>query len=492
MTTELRNNASTRASRGFIFWILLMTILAAGFRMYHLDAASLWVDELNTVRALGDIGGINNSKVFGYLATGLGLWSYGARPTDIPREAPEKWKSMGINEWSMRLPAALIGIIGVPILAFASRRLLGTRVAGILALFLAVAPWHIYWSQASRFYTQQFIFFNLSLIWYYRATAESSWRFMLAALVAMVLAFLTQPPALVIVAVFALDWLIALVRHDPVRLGLFGWCGAVVSLAVCAGVFVPDLLNRTEQWTQFSGGLYQSPWKLILGSAFMVGPAVMLFAALSAWGVMSSTNRLRYYLVLAAIVPPIAFALVSLKYYVGLRYAFVSLYAWLALAAIGVDRMYEAMRPHLGRLAAAAPMLLLLIAMGLMNFDYYRGGMGYHTRWRDAFAFVAEHRGPEELVATEHPMIGKYYLEDPAVINIPREEELDSVAQPLWIVTEKEDAVRGRLRAWLDGKASLKETFDLRIDPPFSSVRVYYYLPRREDDPQGAFTSPNG
>jgi hypothetical protein len=478
MTPGHVHNEAKNTSRSFLLWLLVMTVLAGGFRLYHLGSASLWVDELNTVRVCADFGGTNMSKLLGYVPTAVGLWLCGANPFEIPVGAPELWRSMGVDEWSMRIASALIGIVSVPLLGLASRRLLGARVAGIMALLLAIAPWHIYWSQASRFYTQQFLFYNLSLLWYFSATEQTSRRRMVGAMVFMVLAFLSQPPALVICFVFALDWLAGLLRRRPVRLAPFGWICAVVALAVCAGVLALDVERKPEDWTQFVGDTHQVPWTMILGSAYMIGPAVILFALLPAWRRVVEGNRLSIYLLLAGVVPPLAFAIMSSQSYVGLRYAFVSLYAWLALAAIGIDQIHQVLRERLGRAVAAAPLAVLLASMLLMAYGYYTTGAGFHTRWRDAFDYVARHREPTDRVACARTLVGRYYLEDASVEKMPKtSDQLTASNHPTWIVMEAEDAIRERVRPWLNDVAELKAVFDVRVVAPYSSVRVYRYAP---------------
>jgi len=464
------------------FWLCLVmvTTLAAGLRIHNLDRASFWVDELNTVRGVADLSGMHKSKVFGYVPTALGLWAYGVNPSDIPIEAPEKWQSMGINEWTCRLPSALIGILTIPLLGLACCRLLGPRVASILMLLLAVAPWHIYWSQASRFYTQQFLFYNICLIWYFIATRDASRMRMAWSLAVLLLAFLSQPPALVIAAVFALDWLWGLVRRQPVRWGVFGWVGAIVTLVICAAVLSLDVSRNPSQWSQFAGDHYNTVRTMILGTVFMVGPAVVMFGLVSVWGRLRRGDRLVTFLLLAAVTPPIVYAIVSIRSYVGLRYAFVCVFGWLALAAIGIDRTYAVLRQRLGVVTATVPGALVLVSMAWTNYGYYTSGVGYHTRWRDAFAYVAAHRQPGDKVACPKPMVGRYYLQDAAVQVMPHSrDQLVALDSPTWLVDETDDVIRGKVHSWMNDVTELKAYFDVRVVQPHSSVKVFRFDPAR-------------
>jgi len=472
----------TRAGRAFYLWLLVITVFGGGLRVYNLGSTSLLFDELFTVRDCARYGAsppLHRCKVLGYMPTSVALWAQGISPTTISAYEPDTWRSQGITETRIRLASVLIGIVTIPLLGIVSCGIIGARAACLMALLLAVAPWHIYWSQTGRFYAAQFLFYNLALIWYLTATRERSRVRMVGAMACMILAFLTQPPALVIVAIFAADWLLGLVLKRPVRLGVFGWTCAVVALALCYGSLQANISDAPEGWTQFAGDLYQSPARLILGTVYLVDPGVCIFAILSGWWLLSRERGLAAYLLLGALVPTLVFACVSLRNYVALRYMFVCLYAWLALAAIGADQLFQTLRPRVGRMLALAPLALLLIAMMLVDYSYFTSGGGFHPRWRDAFAYVSSHRKPAEAVATD-PFIGRYYLEDADVQFAPENgEDLEAFDKPVWVVIRAQEPIRGRRFEWLDDLSELKAYFDLRVAQPYSSVRVYYYDPAR-------------
>lgn len=461
-------------------WILIVlgcTLLAAALRLYRLGAASFWVDECNTVRATMMLPEVNRSKVLGYVPTAMGLRLFGVPLKRELADQIHRWQALGISEFRTRLASCLIGILSVPLLTLASRRLLGPRAAAWLGLLLAIAPWHIYWSQAARFYTQQFLFYNLALIAYFVATAERRRGLLAAAMACVLLAFLSQPPALVIVGVFAIDWLAGWLRGEPVRLGRFGWAAGAVMLGLCAAALGLDMLQRTEQWTQFVHDQYQTPAKILLGTAYMTTPAVVLLALMTVL-TRDEAPRRRLYLLAAALLPPLAFAGISLVAYVGLRYAFVSLYAWLALAALGIERVETLLARQGCRVLAWAPGLVIAAVLAMFDYGYYTAGYGFHPRWREAFAYVREHRQAGQAVAT-HQHVGFYYLQDAGVRLFPRSpDQLATLTRPTWIVVEVSDAIGGHRHVWLDDYADLRAYYDTRVIQPVSSVRVYYYQPR--------------
>jgi hypothetical protein len=336
----------------------------------------------------------------------------------------------------------------------------------------------VYWSQASRFYTQQFLFYNLALIYFFKATESGSRRGILSAMLCVVLAFLTQPPALIIGIVFAVDWVAGLLRRRPIRLGAFGWLTGLAAVALCAAVLAVDVYSDPGDWSKFGDQHYQTPLKMLLGTAYMVTPVVMVFAVLVGVYLLRVRPRLAVYLVAAAVVPPVVFALLSMRSYVGLRYAFVCLFAWLCMAALAADHVYQALRPRLGRATALAPLGIVLVAMLVMDYTYFTSGYHFHPRWRDAFEYVNERRQPGDAVmAAEY--LGKYYLQDAEVIHLPREsQELSDLNRPAWIVLEADCVISGHRRPWIDEQLPLKAYFEMHgLGPHGSSINVYRYEP---------------
>ncbi len=212
----------------------------------------------------------------------------------------------------------------------------------------------------------------------------------------------------------------------------------------------------------------------------MVGPAVTIFSVMAGWTLMRSDRRLAIYLSLAAGVPILAMACISLGSYTGLRYSFVSLYAWLALCAIGAVELYRLIRPRMGAIIAMAPLALIMIAMMLTNLGYFSTGTGFHPRWREAIAYVAEHRQATDLVAV-YPLMGRYYLETQDVRFLPETpEELDSFGRTTWLITRAKQPIEGRSQQWLDQVADLRAYFEQRIVQPSTTLHVYRYTPTVE------------
>ncbi|MFW6059411.1 MAG: hypothetical protein ACODAQ_04480 [Phycisphaeraceae bacterium] len=483
---------SPRASVGprFIVWLLVLTALAAGLRLPGLGTWSLWEDELYSVRsALSEHTSLARQPAYAPIKWGIDAGG-GATDEVIPPHTRERtadgyppaddWRAAGIEAFNMRIVPALIGIISVPLLTFFSVRLLGVGGAAVLGLLLVLSPWHVFWSQASRFYAQQFLFYNLALIFYFTATQRgSTLRFLLAAVV-LVVAMLTQPPALLIGLVFAGDFLWGVLRREPPRIPLAGWLLLAVAIVVMAYLVLRFITGGGfEYWASLDG--HSAP-TIVLGVIYRNHPIIAAAAGLAALALWRRAPRLVPYLAMGAVLPALVMVVLALMpdLYAHTRYTFIVHYSWLALAALGLAQLYEAIQPRLGRFAALTPVALVITPLMLSLFVYYTVGYGNRARWGEALAYIQEHRQADEDVASERRMIATYYLETTELTEFPLDREaLEALDRPTWLVMLMGSARVEMRFPHIHYNAELREYFDVRVLQPYSSVRVYYYDPAR-------------
>jgi len=475
-----------------LFWLglLSITLLAGGMRLFDLSKHSLWEDELYTIRSSAFQNNWQLSKQFGYIPTTLSLAADGVDVSEITWDNVSQWKAMGVNTFNTRIGPCLVGILTIPLLALAGRRLFGDRTTLILALLLAVSPWHLFWSQAARFYTMQFLFYNLALIWYFRTAAERSNRLAVLAGLAIIMAYLSQPPALLISLVLAADVVLCLLRKDPIRLTIFGWAAGIIAVLLCAGVQVYDMKFSGDNWGAW-GKLEGHKWHIIAASMLLRnGPVIVALAGLSALALLRTRTRLTVYLLAAAGLPVLALMALTFKqdFYVHERYTFIVHFAWLALAAMGLGAVWEAaIKQSLGSLLAATATAAVVASMLWTDLTYYTHGHGNRRRWNEAFAYVQQHRQPGQDVAalsSKTTPIARYYLETDELVpyhEFPTSpEKLNALNNPTWLVLPAVSATRGELYPWMNDMADLKTYYDLRILQPFSSVRVYLHTPTEQ------------
>ncbi|HEX7009070.1 MAG TPA: glycosyltransferase family 39 protein [Phycisphaeraceae bacterium] len=483
--------SSTRSShtqKAFLAALAGLTLLAAGLRLYRIDVPSLWVDELFTMDATARMAqGDWGVRPLAFVPSLIGLWVQGVDAAALPIHGYEQWRQMGVTPGAIRLPYALIGIVSVPLLAWASQRLIGQRAALMLALLLAVSPWHVWMSQTARFYVQQFLFYNLALVAYLLAVqrrAHPAWGVMA---VCVALAFGTQPTSLMLMGVFGLEALLARLRGESLGWGRLGTAALAMAVAACLGLGLYGFFHTPTRYTEFEGS-QQSLLGLLLATPYLADVAIAALAGLTAIAMATRQPRLCACLALGGLLPIVTFAaLGALGADVHLRYTFVGLFCWLMLAAIGLDQLWQALRPRLGVTLAAAPAGMVLASLALSNYGYFTGGCGYRPPWRDTFAYVAAHRQAGEAVAgpaIAH-QLARYYLQDPDVVIMRTGRMLEDLAatdRPTWVVLQTYSSTGGRIHDWVHQAGRLEAHFTTRILQPYSAVSVYYYQPGSADD----------
>ncbi len=126
---------------GLPLWVAVLTVVGLALRLFRLGDAPLWVDEVQTARAIARPWGPMLSATLAqahppvYYA-GLKAWTeiFGATPT------------------SLRLPGAVIGAATVPVAAAAARRLGGSGAARWAAVLVAISPFLVQHSREARQY----------------------------------------------------------------------------------------------------------------------------------------------------------------------------------------------------------------------------------------------------------------------------------------------------------------------------------------------------
>lgn len=130
------------------FWLWVIVLVGAGLRLYGLDFQSLWVDEglqyfVATKDSVSEI--VTQTNSF---------------HPPLSFVINHAFLQMGESELYLRLPSALFGIASLPVFYILARKLTSGREAVLGVLVLAVSPFHIWYSQEGRMYSQ-LVFFSL-------------------------------------------------------------------------------------------------------------------------------------------------------------------------------------------------------------------------------------------------------------------------------------------------------------------------------------------
>jgi len=116
----------------------------------------------------------------------------------------------GLDDFSIRLPAALFGSLSILLLFLVGKEILGVRAALFQAFFLAVSPWHFHYSRVA-FRVILFPFFLLLALWLWTKAIKRPTLLPVAA-AAFVLAAYTYSSARVFVPLFLLGLILVFFR----------------------------------------------------------------------------------------------------------------------------------------------------------------------------------------------------------------------------------------------------------------------------------------
>jgi hypothetical protein len=390
-------------------WLSLLgaTAVALALRLHDLGVWSLWVDEAHTWRdATMPLGGEN-----GFLRSDRAL--YPLTFLAIRGLLAVDW--IGGDEYSLRLPFVLIGVLTVPLLGICGRRLVGSHAAVLAAWFLALNPWHVFWSQNARGYVLTCCFAAVASNRACAYAASGRTRDMVATMAAIGLGAVSHPTAALLAA-----GIVAFLGLR--RLERWHRRSALVVVAVVA-VVAALLPLAVQAWSPFQGFLRAKDEPSLLHflqtSAFFFRPLLLLAAVAGIWFARGSLGRDRLLLLGGLAVVPFVVLLVigGQLAKVTARYAICTLpvLTWLAALAcvqVGALAAGPAMRRRGRRLAAALPLPLLLVGdCGQQLVAYYTTQHGERARWREALHFAQQRAAgaPVRVLTVNEPTV-IYYL----------------------------------------------------------------------------------
>src|SRR6266478_5921113 len=132
--------------------LVLVSLLALALRLYQIDRESFWLDEAFSYWAASNSSEDiifrqetrDDNPPFYYLV--LHYWM----------------KMLGESDWAIRFLSAIFGVLAIPIVFQLGKQLFNDHFGLIAALFLAVSPFHIQYSQEARSYSLYFFLTSLS------------------------------------------------------------------------------------------------------------------------------------------------------------------------------------------------------------------------------------------------------------------------------------------------------------------------------------------
>lgn len=83
-------------------------------------------------------------------------------------------KILGLNEWAVRLPSAILGSLTVLIVYFLTKKWFDLKVALVASALLAISPWHLHFSRGG-WETNAATFFMVLGVWLFFKALKNSW-----------------------------------------------------------------------------------------------------------------------------------------------------------------------------------------------------------------------------------------------------------------------------------------------------------------------------
>ena len=387
-------------------WLMLLGIvcIALALRLYKLGEWSLWVDEAHTWRDVTiPLGEFFNSARRWYPLSYLGL-----------RGLLESGVLPGESEYWLRMPFALFGIVTVPLLALVGNQLVGRRAALLGALFLAINPWHIYWSQNARAYVLVIFFVVVSVGLFLRGVRNRSYWSMGSSFLVMLVAGAFHFTALALLPVYVAYGLLA--RGLTVRRAWVLGIATVILVPV-----LPFLLELLPPFQHFQKAKPQaSLWHLVQTLAFYFRLPLICASGLGIWLLLQKRLEGRaLFLTCWGLIPVFVLAVVGASLVkVTARYALTALPAMILLSGYASVRMADVLAAGLGRGSWAsrllpATILPLILCLDMASYDYlyFKVQHGDRGRYREASTFIEEESGPNPaavLTVNQRSML--YYL----------------------------------------------------------------------------------
>jgi len=220
----------SQAIRADTFAVTVMTLAGAVLRVYRIDSAEMWTDEMTGViwSGWGILQFFEVSKEYGVLHFPLLTWIMKGLIA-----------ALGHGELTYRLVGLVPGTLAIPAIYVMGRELLTREVGLVAALMLTVSTTGLFVSQEAWDYGLVLLLVVLSALTFFRAWRQDRWRdWLLAGLCLLLCFYMHLFDALVVGALFLVYGLSLMVPSQDRLEWRQRWRGAIKPMVVGAGLAV--------------------------------------------------------------------------------------------------------------------------------------------------------------------------------------------------------------------------------------------------------------
>lgn len=460
--------------------LLILLLLAAwAWRLYGLEAQSLWRDEVDSLRfATRDFSLV--LAAFTRPGENGPLYYLLLRP----------WLAwMGRSEYALRWTSAWAGVLALPLIFAWGRRLFSPAVGLVAVLLLAVNPYHLWYSQEARMYAVLVVLTMLALWRFAQAMDRGKWWRWAIWLALTTVCFYIHVLSVLLVPM-QIIWLLLVPRWRR------RWTSYLAALAL---LILPYLPLAWWQWalltdTDFNTGFAFISFPRMLLTLFIaqmegIAPRPgawifnpIIFLLLVALLYTRLWLRARLLTLTWWLVPPLGVFLISLFSPVFTdRYLIWTLPAMLLLLAVGAY--------VLGKHQRWLAVVVVVVLVGVQLWSGWRQvTVPIKSDFRSAAAYVNAKRQPRDVTIFLMPYIrhtyqyydlGPYPWIDAPYANRTADAEhlparLETQTQGyagIWLIESEADFYdeQGLTRSWLDAHGTLD------AEAHFARVSVYHY-----------------
>jgi 4-amino-4-deoxy-L-arabinose transferase-like glycosyltransferase len=342
-----------------------------------------------------------------------------------------------LDELGLRLLPALFGVLAIPTLYFASRRLIGTGAALFGALLLTVSGLHVFYSQFARYWSLVFLLSAVYPYALYVGVRESNRRALAFGLLTAVLAVLAHPVSILLVGGPTIWLAVTYLRPRYLKAAWshksFRW-GAALTV-ILAGLIAARLVPLFQDWISMHdqnpgmGQFLLGPKRghgikqMVLLTAYMESLTlpVVLGGAVGVYLLWRERDRtLGVFLASLAVFPLVFIALVSVRTAVSTFYLLPTAPVFFMGAGVFLDRLFQVDWKVRPRWLVPATILVVFITAGAPTLvSQYRNGRRFD--FRGVARWLEPRLSEGDVVFSDQPMVLDHYLKGPPVQKLRRD-----------------------------------------------------------------------
>lgn len=209
----------------------LIILLALVLRLYHLGRESLWIDEGFSLRDIGSLQFLDGTRPLYFALMSVWMKLVHSR-----------------SEFALRIPAAVFGVLSVPVFYAIGKRLLGYRAALLASFFMAISVLHINHSREIRMYSLAVLASLLATYFMFLWLDHGKKIHLAGYVISAVSSLLTFPLCILILMAHGLFLILYVKTYRP-------RAGYLIGALLCvAGVWMPWMMNNMREAAGFSEG----------------------------------------------------------------------------------------------------------------------------------------------------------------------------------------------------------------------------------------------